>query len=165
VQYAQAGAVGKPWYNKSGQAIISHAGDTPALADAVIGGVARTSPQTDVASNLGHAVTLHSQALVGAPLKGGRFPNIMGKDVEGTITAASRSAALRSGRSLLPRRASGTRIRACTRWSTTSGTCGRWNIPAQTASSTMARHREGSTISRALSPIERGPLEAITGEP
>jgi hypothetical protein len=83
VEYARAGAVGKPWYNKSGQAIISHTGDQPRLADAVIGAVARTSPQTDVASNLGHAVTLNSQAMVGAELKGGRFPNAMGRDVEG----------------------------------------------------------------------------------
>lgn len=81
VDYAMAGQGGRNWYDQSGQAILEHAG-SPEVATGLAAGLARTSPQTDVASNLTHAVTLHNQYMAGDPLYAGRFPNVMGADME-----------------------------------------------------------------------------------
>jgi hypothetical protein len=75
------GLPGRYWYEKSGRGILEHTG-SPEVATPFAGGLARTSPQTDVASNMTHAITLHNQYMAGDPLRAGRFPNAMGADVE-----------------------------------------------------------------------------------
>jgi hypothetical protein len=78
---AQEGEAAKNWYLESGRAIANASNDLE-TAGKFTSAIARTSPQTDVASNLTHAITLHNQAMVGDPLSAGRFPAAMGADVE-----------------------------------------------------------------------------------
>jgi hypothetical protein len=78
---AQEGEAAKNWYLESGRAIANASNDLE-TAGKFTSAIARTSPQTDVAANLTHAITLHNQAMVGDPLSAGRFPAAMGADVE-----------------------------------------------------------------------------------
>jgi hypothetical protein len=80
---AQRGQAYRDWYTSSGRAILGHAGDDPEMADKFAGGLAATSPRTDVAGNTMHAITMHNQAMVGDPLSAGAFPQSMGPRVEG----------------------------------------------------------------------------------
>lgn len=80
VQDALAGRYGKPWYQQSGASILEHTG-SPESATALAGALARTSPSTDVASNLAHAIAMNNQYMAGMPLAAGRFPTQMGADV------------------------------------------------------------------------------------
>jgi len=78
---AERGQVARPWYRDSGEAINYATGGDQPLNTAFAGGLSRTSPGTDVASNATHAITLHNQAAVGDPMTAGRFPVAMGGDV------------------------------------------------------------------------------------
>ena len=77
----------RDWYTSSGKAILGAAGESPEMADKIAQGLAITSKATPVATNLSYAATAHNQAMLGGPIRAGRFPNQMGADIEGAYYA------------------------------------------------------------------------------
>ena len=77
----------KDWYPEAGAETLYHAGGDPEFARPFVGGIAGTSQQTPVPSNLAYALRGHSQAMMGEPISTGLFTPEMSRRLSGIYYA------------------------------------------------------------------------------
>lgn len=82
INHVKEGVPGRLWYEDSGGAIFSHAGDDLTQANRFGGGMAVTSGGTTVAANSGFGIKGHNQANLGQPIETGRFPGAMSARID-----------------------------------------------------------------------------------
>ena len=79
---AEAGVLGKRWYDEAGASNLYHTGGNVRQAQRFSMGQAVTSQTTGVDANLGHAITGHNQRMAGVPVRTGRFPVVASPKIE-----------------------------------------------------------------------------------
>jgi hypothetical protein len=79
---ARAGEPGRFWYEESGQAINRGFSGDQARTKAFTGGLAITSPSTNVSTNTNFGILGYNQAQAGDPIKAGIFPGPMSPKLE-----------------------------------------------------------------------------------
>jgi hypothetical protein len=65
------------WYENGGRDILTSVGNDPEIADRVTATVAKTSQTTPVLANAAFTTKGHNQAMLGVPVRTGKFPNVM----------------------------------------------------------------------------------------
>jgi len=70
------------WYENSGNAINTATGKNAPMAERLTYGISKTSQGTPVLDNAAYAIKGHNQAMVGDPVKTGRFPAVMGSAIQ-----------------------------------------------------------------------------------
>lgn len=78
---AKGGEIGRFWYERSGQQILDAVGGDIDEADKLIQAIAVTSPGTPVKNNLDYAIQAYNQYKAGEPIRTGRFPTAMSKNL------------------------------------------------------------------------------------
>lgn len=78
----ETGVDGRMWYDDTSKDIFRLVGSDAGQADKLANALAVTSSATGVNPNLGHAVKAWNQNAVGDPVRSGRFPTNMGKQIK-----------------------------------------------------------------------------------
>ena len=85
LELVREGLDGWDWYDKGGRSIMFHANEDPRFARQIAEALSATSSATDVLVNAGMGVKGVQQARGGVPIRTGRYPQAMGKKVEGVF--------------------------------------------------------------------------------
>jgi len=89
------GLAGRNWYDDSGSSLLFHAGDDPALANKLGEAFSVTSSSTGVGPNTAFAIKGHNQAMAGAPIDTGRFPQSMGPQISEVYSNAAEATGMK----------------------------------------------------------------------
>ena len=91
----EAGEVGRDWYTDFGREIASKSPD-PVTSRSFADAFANTSSQATVPSNFTFAVQGHNQAVTGAPVRTGRYPQMMSGPVQEAYSGSAATGLKRS---------------------------------------------------------------------
>lgn len=80
--HMEDGAGYRHWYDKASQTIHDLTGQRPGLSDRFAGSLAATSSGTQVPANMGAGIKGYNQGILGAPVETGRFPKMMGRQIQ-----------------------------------------------------------------------------------